>query len=259
MAKVVSLKAAARARSGKGAARAVRREGLVPAVVYGDRKEPELVALNRRDLTGHVGTGRFTATLVDLDVGGKTVRVIPREVQFEPVRDAIMHVDFLRLGKDARVRVEIPVHFQNHEASPGLKAGGVLNIVRHEIECFCPADNIPDEILIDLTGLHIGQPIHISSVKMPEGVKPAIAERDFTVATIATAAVLTAEEEAGVAPGAAEVPAIAQKEGEDAAAPGAPGAAPGAPPAAGAKEGAKDAKPAVPAQPSKKEPGDKKK
>ena len=128
------------------------------------------------------------------------MRVIPRDVQFEPVRDSIVHVDFLRLGKDARVRVEIPVHFRNHEASPGLKAGGVLNIVRHQIECFCPADNIPDEIMIDLTGLHIGQSIHISSVKMPEGVTPAIAERDFTVATIATAAVLTAEEEAGVAP-----------------------------------------------------------
>jgi large subunit ribosomal protein L25 len=264
MAKVVSLKAAARARSGKGAARAIRREGLVPGVVYGDRKEPELVALNRRDLTGHVGTGRFTATLVDLDVGGEIVRVIPREVQFEPVRDSIMHVDFLRLGKDARVRVEIPVHFRNHEASPGLKAGGVLNIVRHEIECFCPADNIPDEILIDLTGLHIGQSIHISSVRMPEGVKPAIAERDFTVATIATAAVLTAEEEAGVAPSAAEVPAIDQQDVEGAAAPsapGAPGAAPGAAPAAGAKEGAKDAKAAAPAPapPSRKEPREKKK
>ncbi len=185
MAKVLSLKAVARARSGKGAARSVRREGLVPGVVYGDGKEAELVALNRRELAGHVNTGRFTATLVDLDVGGTTVRVIPREVQFEPVRDALMHVDFLRLGKDARVRVEIAVHFKGHEASPGLKAGGVLNIVRHEIECFCPADNIPDEILIDLTGLHIGQSIHISSIKMPEGVKSAIAERDFTIATIA--------------------------------------------------------------------------
>jgi large subunit ribosomal protein L25 len=259
MAKVVSLKAAARARSGKGAARAIRRAGQVPGVVYGDSKEPELVALNRRDLMTHVGTGRFTATLVDLEVGDATVRVIPRDVQFEPVRDTIMHVDFLRLGRDARVRVEIPVHFRNHEASPGLKAGGVLNIVRHEIECFCPADNIPDEIMIDLTGLHIGQSIHISSVKMPEGVEVAIAERDFTVATVATAAVLTAEEEAGVAPTAAEVPAIAQKEAE-AAAPGAPGAAPGVAPAGGAKEGTKETKAAAPAPaPSKKETGDKKK
>jgi large subunit ribosomal protein L25 len=261
MAKVVSLKAAERTRSGKGAARAVRREGLVPGVIYGDRKEPELVALNSRELTGHVGTGRFTATLVDLDVGGKTIRVIPREVQFEPVRDSIMHVDFLRLGKDARVRVEIPVHFRNQEASPGLKAGGVLNIVRHEIECFCPADNIPDEILIDLTGLHIGQSVHISSVKLPEGVKVAIAERDFTVATVATAAVLTAEEEAGVAPTAAEVPAIAQKEVEGEAASGTAAApAPGAAPAAAAKEGGKEAKSAAPPPPPKKESGaDKKK
>ncbi len=255
MAKVLSLKAVARPRSGKGAARSVRREGLVPGIVYGDGKEAELVALNRRELAAHVNTGRFTATLVDLDVGGATVRVIPREVQFEPVRDALMHVDFLRLGKDAQVRVEIPVHFKGHESSPGLKAGGVLNIVRHEIECFCPADDIPDEFLIDLTGLHIGQSIHISSIKMPEGVKSAISERDFTIATIATAAVLTAEEEAGVAPTAEEVPAIAQKEPEDAAA--APGAAPGAAPPA--KEAAKEAKAAPAAPPSKKEQGSEKK
>jgi large subunit ribosomal protein L25 len=259
MAKVVSLKAVSRARSGKGAARAVRRRGQVPGIVYGDNKEPELVALNRRELMGHVGTGRFTATLVDLEVGDATVRVIPRDVQFEPVRDTVMHVDFLRLGKDARVRVEIPVHFRNHEASPGLKAGGVLNIVRHEIECFCPADKIPDEILIDLTGLHIGQSIHISSVKMPEGVEVAIAERDFTVATVATAAVLTAEEEAGVAPAAAEVPATAQKEAEEAAT-AAPGAAQGVASIGAAKEGTKEAKTATPVPPPKKETaGDKKK
>jgi large subunit ribosomal protein L25 len=125
----------------------------------------------------------------------------------------------LRLGKDARIRVEVPVHFRNHEASPGLKAGGVLNIVRHEIEFFCPADSIPEEVVVDLTGLHIGQSVHASQVKLPEGAQPTITERDFTIATIAAAAAIPVEEEAEAAPAAAEVPAIAQKApGEDEAA-----------------------------------------
>ncbi|HEY7764867.1 MAG TPA: 50S ribosomal protein L25/general stress protein Ctc [Aestuariivirgaceae bacterium] len=219
MAKAVTLKAELRDASGKGAARSVRRRGLVPGVVYGDKKEPQLLSLRYGDLLPHVNTGRFTATLVDLELGGKTVRVIPRDVQFEPVRDFIVHVDFLRLGKDARIRVEVPVHFRNHEASPGLKAGGVLNIVRHEIEFFCPADSIPEEVVVDLTGLHIGQSVHASQVKLPEGAQPTITERDFTIATIAAAAAIPVEEEAEAAPAAAEVPAIAQKApGEDEAA-----------------------------------------
>ena len=251
MANAVTLKATARAGAGKGAARAVRREGLVPAVIYGDKQETQLVSLTYRELVPHVNTGRFTATLVDLDVEGKKVRVIPRDIQFEPVRDFIIHVDFLRLGKDARIRVEVPVHFKNHEASPGLKVGGVLNIVRHEIEVFTPADRIPEEFLIDLTGLQIGQSIHISQIQLPEGVKPAIAERDFTIATIATAAIITAEEEAETAaPAAAEVPAIAQK------APAEGDAAAAAPGKEGAKEGAKAA---APAAAPKKDAGEKKK
>lgn len=222
MAKAVTLKAEARDRAGKGATRSVRRQGLVPAVIYGDKKEPKLVSLRYGDLLPHVNTGRFTATLVDLDIEGETMRVIPRDVQFEPVRDFIIHVDFLRLGKDARIRVEVPVHFRNHEASPGLKAGGVLNIVRHEIEFFCPADDIPQEVVVDLTGLHIGQSVHVSQVKLPEGARPTIADRDFTIATIASAAAVPVEEEVEAAPAPTEVPAIAQKapaEGEAAAAP----------------------------------------
>lgn len=235
MAKAVSLKAEARDGQGKGAARAVRRQGLVPAVVYGDKKEPKLVSLRYGDLLPHVSTGRFTATLVDLDVDGETLRVIPRDVQFEPVRDFIIHVDFLRLGKDARIRVEVPVHFRNHEASPGLKAGGVLNIVRHEIEFFCPADSIPEEIIVDLTGLHIGQSVHVSQVKLPDGAQPTITERDFTIATIAAAAVVPVEEEVEAAPAPTEVPAIAQKapaEGQAAAPAGKEGKEAAAAPAA---------------------------
>ncbi len=120
MSKIVQLKAATRARAGKGASRAVRLSGLVPGVVYGDKKEPQLVQLTYRELEPHVQTGRFMATLVDLEVEGQTIRAIPRDIQFEPVRDFITHVDFLRLGKDARVAVDIPVHFKGHEASPGL-------------------------------------------------------------------------------------------------------------------------------------------
>ncbi len=258
MSKIIKLMATARGGAGKGAARAVRRQGLVPGVVYGDKKEPQNISFVYNELQPHVNTGRFMSTLVDLEVDGTVVRAIPRDVQFEPVRDFISHVDFLRLGKNARIHVEVPVHFKNHADSPGLKKGGVLNIVRHEIDLYCPADFIPDEILIDLTGLEIGQSIHASAVKLPENVTPAIRERDFTIATIASAAGLReAEEEAAAAAAAAaeapaaEVPATAQK-----APPTAPGAAPTA---------AKDTKAAAPAAGAKAAPapaakaGDKKK
>ena len=242
MSKIIKLKATARGGAGKGAARAVRRQGLVPGVVYGDKKEPQNISFAYNELQQHVNTGRFMSTLVDLEVDGTVVRAIPRDIQFEPVRDFISHVDFLRLGKGARIHVEVPVHFKNHMESPGIKKGGVLNIVRHEIDLYCPADFIPDEILIDLTGLEIGQSVHASAIKLPENVTHAIQEKDFTIATIAAAAGLKeAEEEAAAAAAAetpaAEVPATAQK---------APPAAPGsAPPAAG-----KDAKGGAAAAPA---------
>lgn len=233
MSKIIKLKATARGGAGKGAARAVRRQGLVPGVVYGDKKEPQNISFVYNELQPHVNTGRFMSTLVDLEVDGQVVRAIPRDIQFEPVRDFISHVDFLRLGKGARIHVEVPVHFKNHADSPGLKKGGVLNIVHHEIDLYCPADFIPDEILIDLAGLEIGQSIHIDAVKLPENVSFAFREKDFTVATIAAPAGLKEEETAAAETPSAEVPATAQK---------APPAAPGAAPAAG-----KDAKAAAPA------------
>jgi large subunit ribosomal protein L25 len=256
MSKIIKLKATARGGAGKGAARAVRRQGLVPGVVYGDKKEPQNISFIYKELQPHVNTGRFMSTLVDLEVDGTVVRAIPRDVQFEPVRDFISHVDFLRLGKNARIHVEVPVHFKNHLDSPGLKKGGVLNIVRHEIDLYCPADFIPDEILIDLTGLEIGASIHASAVKLPENVTHAIRERDFTIATIAAAAGLKeAEEEAAAAAAetpATEVPATAQK---------APPAAPGsAPPAAGKDaKGAAAAPAGKGAAPAPAAKGDKKK
>jgi large subunit ribosomal protein L25 len=239
MSKIVQLKATARGRAGKGASRAVRRQGLVPGVVYGDKKDPQLVSLIYGEVKPHVETGRFLSTLVDLEVDGQTVRAIPRDVQFEPVRDFIVHVDFLRLGKDARIAVDIPVGFKNHEASPGLKAGGALNIVSHTLALYCPADFIPDDIVVDLTGLQIGQAVHISQIKLPERVT-AVSRDDVTVCTIAAQA---KEEEVVVeAPVTAEVPATAQKVPEAGAAPGAP--------AAGGKD-AKDAKAAAPAKDAK--------
>ena len=231
MSKIVQLQAASRARAGKGASRAVRLEGLVPGVVYGDKKEPQLVSLNYGELLPHVQTGRFLATLVDLEVDGQTVRAIPRDVQFEPVRDFIVHVDFLRLGKDARIAVDIPVHFKAHEASPGLKAGGALNVVSHTLALYCSADLIPDEITVDLTGMQIGQSVHLADIKLPEGVT-SVSRDDLTLCTITAQA---KEEVVAEAVLTAEVPATAQK----------------APAAAPAAAGGKDAKGGAAAAPAK--------
>jgi large subunit ribosomal protein L25 len=184
MAEAIELKAWARQGSGKGGARAVRREGRVPGILYGDRLEPQTIAVDHCAITQQFHTGHFQSTVFVLDVEGKKTRVIPRAVQLDPVRDFPIHVDFLRLGKDALVTVEVPVRFLNEAASPGLKRGGVLNIVRHEIPVRCPADAIPDHFEVDLTGLEIGDSVHISAVKLPEGVRPTITERNFTVATI---------------------------------------------------------------------------
>lgn len=219
MAKTIQLAATARDRAGKGAARATRREGRVPAVIYGDKKEPQLISLSYRELWPHVQTGRFLSTLVDVSVDGTAVRAIPRDIQLDPVRDHVIHVDFLRLGAGARIAVEVPVHFRNQEASPGIKRGGVLNVVRHEVELYCPAEAIPEELVVDLTGLDIGDSVHISHIQLPEGTQPTITGRDFTVATIAAPAGIKEDlkTEAETAEGETpegEVPATAQKQPE---------------------------------------------
>jgi large subunit ribosomal protein L25 len=193
MAEAIELKAWSRASTGKGAAREVRREGRVPGIIYGGKDEPQSVALEFKDISRQIQTGHFQSTIFMLDVEGSKVRVIPRGVQLDPVRDFPIHVDFMRLAKDAMVTVDVPVHFLNEGASPGLKRGGVLNVVRHDIPVRCPADAIPEFFEIDLTGLEIGDSVHISTVKLPENVTPTITDRDFTVATIVGRA---AEEEA---------------------------------------------------------------
>ena len=247
MSKIINIKAANRSKAGKGAARAVRREGLVPGVVYGDKKDPQIVSLTYVALESHVNTGRFLSTLVDLEVDGATIRAIPRDVQFDPVKDRITHVDFLRLGKDARIAVDIQVHFKNQEASPALKAGAVLNVVSHTVSLYCPADFIPDEIIVDLTGMQINQSIHLSQIKLPDRVTSASRD-DVTLCAVTAQA---KEEEVVAEAVTADVPATAQKAPDAAAAP-----AGGKAPAAGAKAaapaaGAKGAAPAA-AAPKKK-------
>jgi large subunit ribosomal protein L25 len=245
MSKIVQLKATQRGRAGKGASRAVRREGLVPGVVYGDKQGAQMVSLNYRELEPHIQTGRFLSTLVDLEVEGQTIRAIPRDVQFEPVRDFIVHVDFLRLGKASRIAVDIPVHFKGQELSPGIKAGGSLNIVSHSLSLYCSAEFIPDEVTIDVSTMQIGQSIHMSDIKLPEGVT-AVSRDDLTLCTIAAQAKEEVVEEVAVA---VDVPATAQKapvEGAAAApAAGAKGAAPAAKGAAPAAAPAKGAAPAA--------------
>ena len=201
MAEAIELKAWTRGSSGKGGARSQRRGGRIPGILYGDKQEPETISVDYRTIYQQFHTGHFQSTIFVLDLEGKKSRVIPRAVQLDPVRDFPIHVDFLRLGKDAHVTVEVPVRFLNEAASPGLKRGGVLNIVRHEIAVRCPADAIPDHFEVDLTGLEIGDSVHISALKLPEGVRPTITKRDFTVATIVGRA---AEEPAPGAAAAAE-------------------------------------------------------
>ena len=219
MAETTKLEARSREKSSKGAVRSLRREGRVPAVIYGDKKSPILIDLSYKEVSKLYHTGTFLSHTLDIEVDGKKEHVIPRDVQLEPVRDFILHVDFLRLGKNATITVAIPVHFVNEEASPGLKAGGVLNVVRHEVDLVCPASSIPEAIEIDLTGYEMGDSIHISAVKLPAKVEPAIGDRDFTVATIAApAAVQSAEAEeaeAAAEAGEEEEAPAAEEGGED--------------------------------------------
>jgi large subunit ribosomal protein L25 len=210
MSEALTLPAEARERAGKGASRILRREGRVPAVIYGGKEEPTPIHVEAKELIRQLGTGHFMNSILMIEVGGgKAVRAIPKDVAFDPVTDRPIHADFMRLSKDAKIQVAVPVMFANEEASPGLKKGGVLNIVRHELELVCESDKIPDEIVIDVTGKDIGDSIHISEVTLPAGAESAITDRDFTIATlVAPSALKRAEgEEAEAASDAAEEPA----------------------------------------------------
>ncbi len=185
MAEAIEMKASPRERLGKGGARTARRAHQVPGTVYGGDEEPQSIVVDYKALWMQHQTGHFQATVVTLDLDGKKIRVLPKEVQVDPIRDFPIHVDFLRITKDSEVTIAVPVHFINDEEAPGLKRGGVLNVARHEIELRCPVDRIPEQIEIDLTGLDMGDSIHIGDVTLPEGAKLTGTERDFTIASIA--------------------------------------------------------------------------
>jgi large subunit ribosomal protein L25 len=214
MSEQLTLPAEPRERAGKGASRALRREGRVPAVVYGEKQEPLAVHVEEKLLAKMLSKGHFMNTLVMVEVGGKPNRTLPKDVQFHPVTSRPIHVDFLRIGEHSQVHVNVPVNFVDEEGSPGIKRGGVLNVVRHELELVCDAAKIPDQITISLNGLDIGDAIHISDVSLPEGSKSAIEDRDFTVATVVAPSAMKAEEDEAEAAAADEVPAIEQ-EGEE--------------------------------------------
>jgi large subunit ribosomal protein L25 len=235
MPKTSTLAVQGRDRAGKGAARATRRGGLVPAVIYGGNQDATLIALEPKILVSLMHDPAFKTNIFEVEVGGKKQRTMAMDVQLDPVSDQPIHADFRRIEKDTLVRVPIPVRFHNEGASPGIKVGGVLNIVRHDVEVRARPDDLPDHIDVDLTGMKIGDSVHISAVTLPAGVKPTIA-RDFTICTIAPPTVQTEEETATAAATA------------DGAAPAAGAAAPAAgaaAPAAGAKGAAAPAKAAA--------------
>jgi large subunit ribosomal protein L25 len=212
MSEQLTLPAEARERAGKGASRALRRDGRIPAVIYGDKKEPVQVHVEEKLLTRLLSSGHFMNTVVMIDAGGQAHRTLPKDVQFHPVSSRPIHVDFLRIGEHSQVTVNVPVRFEDEEESPGIKRGGVLNVVRHELELTCDAAEIPDEIHVSLAGLDIGDSIHISNVKLPKGAKPTIEDRDFTVATLVAPSALRSEEGDADEAAAGDVPATEQND-----------------------------------------------
>jgi large subunit ribosomal protein L25 len=190
----LTLSAETRERAGKGASRALRREGRIPAVIYGNNEDPVVVHVEEKMLMKALHTGHFMNSVVMVEVDGKSVRTLPKDVSFHPVTDRPLHADFLRISEHASVTVQVPVHFTNEDKSPGIKRGGVLNVVRHELELVCDAAMIPDDIEISLAGFDVGDSIHISAVTLPEGSVSAITDRDFTIATIVAPSALKSSE-----------------------------------------------------------------
>ena len=217
MSDALILPAEARERAGKGASRALRREGRVPAVIYGGKEEPLTIHVEEKELVKQLMTGHFMNSIVKIEIGGETVRTLPKDVALHPVTDRPTHADFFRLARDAKVEVSVPVIFVGEDNSPGLTKGGVLNVVRHELDLVCEADKIPSEIEVSVEGKDVGESIHISEVNLPKGSESAITDRDYTIATLVAPSALkksedTSEEVEEVAADAVE--ATAQK-GED--------------------------------------------
>jgi large subunit ribosomal protein L25 len=250
MATVKELKATARPSIGKGAARAERRAGRVPGVIYGNNQPPMPISVDDRDLRQRILAGRFLTTIYDIELEGKKHRVIPRDFHLDPVKDFPLHVDFMRLGEGATIRISVPLHVERADASPGVKRGGTVNIVTHAIELECSVDNIPQFIEADVSGLEIGYSLHLTDIKLPAGVKSLI-RQDATLVTIVPPSGYAEEQKAAAAAAAA-----AAEAGAAAAVPGAapaPGAAattpaPGAPAAAAAPAAPGAAAPAAAAK-----------
>ncbi|MHC8508788.1 MAG: 50S ribosomal protein L25/general stress protein Ctc [Rhodospirillales bacterium] len=215
MSGVQTITAQKRERAGKGAARAIRREGRIPAVVYGNKKDPEMISLDPIEMMKHL-RGAFFTHVYEINIeGGAKERVLARDVQNDPVSDRTMHIDFMRFSAATKINVEVECQFINEEECPGLGRGGVLNVVRYTVEFMCSPESIPDHITVDLAGLDIGDSVHISAVSLPEGVTPVISDRDFTIATIAApTAVVDEQREAAEAAAAAEGVEAAEGEGE---------------------------------------------
>ncbi|HBF30759.1 50S ribosomal protein L25/general stress protein Ctc [Rhizobium sp.] len=188
------LKAETRERVGKGSSRELRRNGLIPAVIYGDKQAPIAIVINTNEVTKRIHAGGFMTTVATIDVNGEKISVLPKDYQLDPVRDFTMHIDFLRVSANSHVVVSVPVHFENEDKS-AIKTGAVLNVVRHEVELHALANSIPEFLTVDLSGLKVGDSVHISAVKLPAGTSPVIADRDFTIATIVAPAAGVAEEE----------------------------------------------------------------
>jgi large subunit ribosomal protein L25 len=243
MATVNLIKAAARSRAGKGAARTERRAGRVPGIIYGDGKPPLPISVDYADLRQRIYAGHFLTTVHDVEIDGVKHRVIPRDFQLDAVRDLPLHVDFMRLGEGAEIRVKIPIHVKNADQAPGVKRGGTVSIVAHTVEVRCRADAIPAGIDVDVSDLEINYSKHLSDIKLPEGVR-VVANRDITLVTVVPPSgyaeeMKAAAEAAAAAVAAAAAAAAAGTPAEGAAAGAAPGATPaagGAAPAAAAPE-----------------------
>ncbi|HML11400.1 MAG TPA: 50S ribosomal protein L25/general stress protein Ctc [Stellaceae bacterium] len=213
MPEVISLNAEPRGSVGKGAARATRRAGRVPGIIYGGDKAPMPISFEPRELSRAVNRAGFFATIVDVSVDGAVHRTLAREVQYHPISDAALHVDLMRVAAGAQVNVSVPVSFINHEGAPGLRRGGILNVIRHSIDIVCAVDAIPDRLVVDLSGLEIGDSVHIEAVTLPQGVRAVIGSRDSTIASVAASSAVREE-----ALAAAQTAATAPEEEEAAAA-----------------------------------------
>jgi large subunit ribosomal protein L25 len=210
-----SIEASVRNTNTKGEVNSLRQKGEVPAIIYGGTEENQKIYLSKKHIRSLIDQENFLSNIININMDGKTINVLPREVSYDPISDDPIHIDFLRIVKDAKIVLEIPVRFTNNEKSPGLKRGGVLNIVRRKVELKCPIENIPTELVVDLDGLEIGTSIKISSIQLDENIKPTIQGRDFVIATVAAPTVFKEPEK----PAEEEVTAESAEGAEDAVPP----------------------------------------